>query len=355
MKKLFACFLALSLLCASSALAAEDLTGYAIADGNVAAVAFRDVTAPYSGTLASFDLSMGDTVEAGQTLMSYVTTTLYASENGVVRAVNIAKGDDAAAVTARYGGVVGIEPAHRLTIAATTVGAANHKANKIITLGETLYFRSTLTGREEGFGRVAAVSGTGYQVEITGGEFQVGETLSLYRKDTYATDDCVGKGAVSRRDDVLAQASGRVAAVLVQEGDTVMKGQALCELVSADAAPTRCDADVTAEAAGVLAAVSVQAGQQVWKGQVLCRIYLTDSLEVVADVDEMDLADLRVGDAVPVTLDTDKTKTLNGTVTEISALGVSKLNAAYYTVHVAIPAGSAQLGASASIYLKMGE
>ena len=40
-----------------------------------------------------------------------------------------------------------------------------------------------------------------------------------------------------------------------------------------------------------------------------------------------------------------------GTVTEISALGVTRQNAAYYTVHVSIPASSGRLGASASVYL----
>ena len=109
---------------------------------------------------------------------------------------------------------------------------------------------------------------------------------------------------------------------------------------------------MTASAAGVVATVAVNPGQQVWKGQLLCRIYLTDTLEVVADVDEMDLGTLKVGDTVPVTLDVNKAQVLNGTVTEISALGVTKQNAAYYTVHVSIPTGSGRLGASASIYLQ---
>ena len=53
-----------------------------------------------------------------------------------------------------------------------------------------------------------------------------------------------------------------------------------------------------------------------------------------------------------MTLDVNKAQVLNGTVTEISALGVTKQNAAYYTVHVSIPSGSGRLGASASIYLQ---
>ena len=42
---------------------------------------------------------------------------------------------------------------------------------------------------------------------------------------------------------------------------------------------------------------------------------------------------------------------LIATVTRISALGVSRQNAAYFTVRASIPAGSGPLGASASMYL----
>ena len=40
-----------------------------------------------------------------------------------------------------------------------------------------------------------------------------------------------------------------------------------------------------------------------------------------------------------------------GTVTEISALGVTRQNAAYYSVHVSIDDSSVMLGQSASVYL----
>ena len=53
MKKLASILLAVSLFAASPALAATELVGRPVADGVVAATRFVDVTAPYSGTLAS--------------------------------------------------------------------------------------------------------------------------------------------------------------------------------------------------------------------------------------------------------------------------------------------------------------
>ncbi len=345
-KRIPALLLALCMLLPLSAAAEkEDLTGRPIADGYVAAASFVDVTAPFSGTLTSFDLAAGDTVEAGQTLMGFVTTDLYATESGKLSALFADVGDDAQAVTNRYGGVLGIEPAHTLLLNATTSGAGSDEECKRLHLGETLYFKTA------GKGRVVAVSGETYQVEVLEGNCDLGDSVNLYRSDSYSSSLCVGKGTAARRDDALAQAQGRVVAVYAAEGDSVTKGDKLMSLVAADAAPDAHSADVVSPAAGVIANVAVQPGQQVAKGMLLCRVYLTAEIEAVAEVDEMDLGDLRVGDAIPVVLDVSDSVVLSGTVTEISALGTTKLNAAYFTVHVALPVGSGKLGASASVYL----
>lgn len=351
MKKVLCIILASSLMIAASALAAEDLSGRPLADGVVSAVNYLDVTAPMSGTLTAFELEAGDTVAAGQTLMGFVTTGVYATEDATVGAVFVEPGDDASAALARYGALMGLEPALSQQIQASTAGAYNDDANRTLHLGETLYFKSGKSSREEGYGRVVAVSGSQYTVDVLDGSFELNESFSLYRDDDYSQKDCVGKGAVVRRDPLPVQGSGRVAAVYVQEGQQVITGQLLLELVSADAEPQAFSPWVTAPQDSVVASVAVSPGQQVWKGQLLCRLYLTDALEVVAEVDEVDMGGLRVGDTLPVTLDMDPEQVINGTVTEISALGVTRQNAAYYTVHVSIPSGTCMLGASASVYL----
>lgn len=349
MKKLFSLMLALCLLAAVPALADTDLTGYAIANGNVTAAQFVDAVAPCSGTLSSFDLEAGDRVSAGDSLFTLLVNTLYATEDGTVGAIFAQQGDDAQAVMARYGGVIALEGGVSQQITATTNGAYNDEKNRTIHIGETLYFESAKSGHEEGTGRVVAVSDSGYVVDILTGSFDVKETLTLYRTDSYANKDCVGKGAVSRRAPVMLSGAGRVAEVLVSEGEQVVRGQALMTFLAQDADPDA-SATVSAPASGVVASVGVSPCQQVWKGALLARIYLTDSLEIVAQVDEIDLGSLRVGDVIPYTLDTDESQVYQGTVTEIASLGFTRQNAAYYTVHVSINT-SASLGASASIYL----
>lgn len=349
MKRILAFLLCALLLC-SSAAAESSFSDCAIANGTVQAVSFADVTAPYSGVLGSFDLAMGDSVTAGDQLFTMLTTTFYATEDGVIRGLFGAPGDDASALTARYGAVAALEPTQQLRIQASIVGAYDDEENRTIRPGETLYFRSSKGEKEEGYGRVISVSGRNYVVDVLDGEFEQGESLTLYRDDRYGKKDNVGKGSVIRRDPVLIQAQGRIAAMLVKEGDRVKAGAPLFTIMGYDA-DTDASPAISSPADGVVGSVAVAAGQQVWKGQLLARIYLTNQLEVVAEVDEIDLNGLRVGDRLSLTLDADADAVVTGTVTEISALGVTRQNAAYYTVHVCIPADTAMLGASASVYI----
>ena len=187
--------------------------------------------------------------------------------------------------------------------------------------------------------------------QILEGEFDIGETFTLYRKDNYENRESVGRGTVTRRNPAPLFSLGRVHELLVSDGDSVQANAPLMTLMSADADPGASPI-VTAPSDAIVGMVAVSPGQQVWKGQLLARLYLTDELEVVAEVDEIDLHGLRVGDRLPITLDVDEGTVLHGTVTEISALGVARQNAAYYTVHVSLQnSDRVLLGGSASVYL----
>ncbi len=350
MKKIIGAVLSVVLLacCFTVPAAAEtDLTKYAIANGTVQAASYEDVTAPCSGTLLSFDLDHGDTVEAGTPLFELMTAEVRAPEDGTVGWLFAEAGDSADTVMATYGAVMAIQPAVSQRMHCTYKDAANYEANKHLHVGDKLYFKS---GDEKGSGRVILVSGGNYEVEILSGRFKKDKLLDLFKDARCGKNDRVGKGKVYYRDDITVAASGRIAEILVAPGDSVKKGDVLLRTLSADAG-TDVVPVISAPSGGVIDLISVNPGQQIWKGQLLCRIWHAGDPEIVAQVDEMDLGDLRVGDRVPVTLDTDESRIMYGTVTEISALGVTRQNAAYYSVHVSIDDSSVMLGQSASVYL----
>ncbi len=335
-------------LTAVPAAAETDLSACSISNGTVQAARFEDVTAPCSGVLLPFDLSAGDAAEPGAVLFEMMTTRVTAPEDGIVRHVFVEAGDSADAAMATYGAVMAIEPARLERMHASYRTAPSDDEDCLhVHVGQPLWFKYDGV---YGTGAVIATSGSSYEVEILTGEYDIGEALSLYKNESYDYHNRVGEGIVYKRDDVTVAGSGVVAGVLVKPGDFVSKGETLFTLLPADADVGAVPA-VTAGTSGVVSAVTAVSGQQVWKGQMLARISRADSLEIVADVDEMDLNGLRVGDRVPVTLDTDEAEILTGTVTEISGLGVTRQNAAYYTVHLTVEKDGLMLGQSASVYL----
>ena len=351
MKKILSAALCLilmtGLLCVPAAAENPDLTGYSIANGTVQAATWDDVTAPYSGTILPFDWETGDAVESGATLFEMMTTDITAPEDGTVRYLFAKAGDSAEAAMATHGAVLAMQPSSLKRISCTYQGAYNRNKNKHLHVGDKVWFK---VGSDKGEGLVTAVKGNKYVVEITDGSFGVGKTANIFINSKRRNEDKCGTGKVYQRDDLTIAASGRIAEVLVAVGDKVQKGDVLLRVMSADA-DAGASPVIAAPSGGVVGTLAVSPGQQVWKGQLLCRVLHSDDPEIVAQVDEMDLGDLQVGDKLPVTLDTNESKVLTGTVTEISALGVTRQNAAYYTVRLSVPGSGLMLGQSASVYL----
>lgn len=338
-------------LTGSLALADTDLSAMNTATGEVEAVHTVDLVAPFSGTLKPFDVELGDRLKAGEALFELDTTRIYAPCDGKLGALFAAAGDDADALTRRYGGLAAIEPSENLILQATTTGAYDQAENKLLHVGEKLYFKNTSGKKTTGTGRVTAVTQDGYQVEILTGSPEVKESVNLYRDAFYTRESCVGKGTCAPADSVSVLGTGRVLKVHAAQGQSVRAGDLLFETVGADAAPDGLSAQIYAPSAGVMGAIAVQDGQQVYKGQLLCTIHDESALQVTADVDEMDLGALAVGDSLPVVFDRFPDTVYQGTVTSISAMGTVKQNASYYTVKLAVGGANLLLGMSATVYL----
>ena len=291
-----AAFAAALTLTASCALAAP-------ADAKIVAPNTEKLTAPFAGTLLPFDYETGDSVSAHETLFTLDTTPVYATQAGTVSAVFASVGDDASGVAAHYGALAVIEPKNALYIDASTDQAYNDADNRYIHAGETLYLKLS---NDKGTGVVTSVSGKKYTVEILSGSFDVDDTVRCFRESTTPSDSEVGRGKVTRYADVQVNAnSGRIAAVHVKPGDAVEVGDLLFELEDAQ----------------------------------LCEVADLSTLELSAEVDELDLNSIAVGDTLSYTLDAFDGETFTGTVTQIYSVGAKKQNATYFDVRITLPAG----------------
>ena len=328
-------------LCAACGLAAT-------ANAAIVAPETVKITAPFSGTLLPFDLTAGDEVSAGETLFTYDATPIYAAQDGIVAAVFAAPGDDAAGVSARYGAMAVIEPTRPLYIAASTAQAYDDDENRYLHAGETLYLKC---GSEKGTGRVTSVSGSSYVVEILTGSYDVGDTVRCFRESSMPSDSETGRGSVTRYADVSVAAEGRVAAVHVKAGDTVKTGDLLFEIVDSQC-PRGASLALAAPARGAVTLLNTLSGAQVYRGQLLCEIADLTRLELSAEVDELDLARISVGDTLSFTLDAYAGETFSGMVTAIRPIGTKKQNATYFDVRITLPAGKTLLpGMNATVTL----
>ena len=328
-----AAFAAALTLTASCALAAT-------ADAKIVAPNTEKITAPFAGTLLPFDYETGDSVSAHETLFTLDTTPVYATQAGTVSAVFASVGDDASGVAAHYGALAVIEPKNALYIDASTDQAYNDADNRYIHAGETLYLK---LGNDKGTGVVTSVSGKKYTVEILSGSFDVDDTVRCFRESTTPSDSEVGRGKVTRYADVQVNAnSGRIAAVHVKPGDTVEVGDLLFELVDAQS-EKNASRSIAASKDGVITSMNTASGAQVYRGQLLCEVADLSTLELSAEVDELDLNSIAVGDTLSYTLDAFDGETFTGTVTQIDSVGAKKQNATYFAVRITLPAGKTLL------------
>ena len=305
----------------------------ATANASIVAPETAKVTAPFAGTLRPFDWTAGDAVSAGDVLFEIDTIPVYASQAGTVAAVLAGVGDDADGVIARHGALAVIEPELALYIDADTRDAYDDDDNKYLHAGETLYLKC---GNEKGEGRVTSVNGSDYIVEILSGAYDVGDTVRCFRESAMPSDSETGRGKVRRYPDASVLGAGRVAKVHVQPGDKVAAGDLLFEMIDAlsakDASPV-----ITAPVSGAVTLMPAMSGAQVYRGMLLCEIANLSALELSAEVDELDLTSIRVGDVLTYTLDAYGEKAFTGTVTEIRPIGAPRQNATYFDVRITVP------------------
>ena len=189
MKRFAAWLLAACLACG--------ITSAAMADNSYVGTITAGETVPvqvsYGGRLSGITKSAGQLVSEGESLAEVEATLNFAPVEGTISGMYLQAGDKTEDVTERYGASLYIEPTNRYIIKATSDKAYNSSENKYIHLGERVYLKCVTDGSHKGTGMVAALTEDGYQIEVTGGDFYIGEKVDAYRKSDYARESCVGQ------------------------------------------------------------------------------------------------------------------------------------------------------------------
>ena len=296
MKKWCMLLLAAALLM-PAACAETELTGTVQAGRTFA------VQAAYGGTVVDIAAQTGDLLAADDVLLTLSGEKIYAPLDGVATAVFAGQGDDASAMTQRYGSAVAIESKQKFTVYMTAEESYNVSDTKRMSVGETIYLRCSKDGTHRGVGVITAVDDLTYTVEITGGQFSNGEVVYAGRVEGFVKSQRVGIGTVIASDVQQISADGTVVNCYISAGDSVESGQLLMEVATG----TPCGQDwnggaVAPGEAGIVLSLSAQQGGSVQQGQVVAVLADPEDLRVEVDVSEADLPVIAVGDTVTICL-----------------------------------------------------
>ena len=321
MRRMFAGLLtlAIALALASGAMAAgEPVLTY---EGTVVGAKTIPVSVPYGGQIGEINLRAGDWVQAGDVLTELTATKNFAPIEGTVVGLQATEGDGTESVSERYGAVLYIEPTHRYTVSANSEKAFNNSETRFLHLGERVYLTCASDGSHQGTGFIATFTENGYTVEVTGGEFYLGEKVDIFRTEERAKESNLGRGTVSRANPVAVKGSGSLLRLHVQNGDYVERGELLFETVEGVLdgmyAP---GPKVVSTVTGVVSSVEKNEGDTASKGDALIKVIPQNSFQVQFEMPEADLFTLSVGQKVNMELywDNEVGRYYPGEITSIS-------------------------------------
>ena len=295
------------------------------------------VFAPMGGQLGDFSWQAGDTVQEGDSAFNILPAQVRAQSDGVIAGLRARQGDMAGAVMAQYGALCYINREDVWQIEATITSTADKVETRDVVIGQTLRVqRGTGDDKARGEGIVIARTDKSFILEIERGDFDIEDSVRVYlgsSKDNARVDQ-IGTGKIVRPASLPVAGEGIVASVLVKEGDSVKRGQPLFTLDSASARYESGD-EIRPEAlfpySGIVASVLVQPGQFVQQGQALMTILPEGSLEAALEVDELDIAGIRIGDTLRVSVDAYADERA-GTVVSVNPLGRVTLDTTKFIV-----------------------
>ncbi len=346
--------------------------------GTVVSSKTISVNAPFGGLVDAIDLRKGDPVRIGDPVATIRTTKVFAEMDGTVSGIFAREGDQTEGITERYGAVMYIEPVNRYVVSATTEKAYNSSETRYIHIGERVYLACTKDGTHVGTAVVTNIGGesssgsssgesssgssanyTSYKLEVTSGDFYMGETVGIYRDSAHSSNMRIGRGTIQQNSAVAVKGTGSVLKMHVQVGDTVERGEVLFETVEGvlDGLYAM-DNVIYAPMNGIVATVEATQGSAVEKNGKLITIYPEEALQIAVKVSELDLKEIHEGDRVSIEFewDMDGTRQVPGVVSSISRVGeerTDKNSDAEYTAYVDFaPDDTVRLDMTVSVYTK---
>lgn len=161
---------------------------------------------------------------------------------------------------------------------------------------------------------------------------RAGTEYELYQVDTGTitrTVSGLGKVTALNKEIVFAPSGGQITSLNVALGDSVSKGDVLLR--------TAAGVEVKAPFDGEVTALFVKENEWINPGTRLAEVTDYHNLEVIAQVDELDIAKIAKGQAAAIDINALEDEELTGSITSIAREGVLQGGVTTFSVKVSIP------------------
>jgi multidrug efflux pump subunit AcrA (membrane-fusion protein) len=349
--------------------------------GTLTPISSESVTAGAAATVLTVDKKTGDTVAAGDVIMTLESSEIDEQLDTLETELSqinsrLASSDQEASslyVTAGAAGEVkGIVAAEGDVVDGKSYLCyiSTDGKMRVSVTGETEVAKySAVTvkvGDDEVDGVVMAVNGKTFEAVIDDNSYEIGTEATVYD----ASGAQLGTGKLELNEYAIVTGSyGVIDSILVDENDTVSRTSKLFELE--DGAPSssymslreqkedlldqiadlEAQKTITADYDGSVASISAAAGNEVAAGDALCTLTGSSGYTLSLSVDEMDIDSVSIGQTATITLDAID-GTFEGEVTNISYEGSTSGSVTTYSVTVKvdyIDGSHAGMSASAEI------
>lgn len=279
MKHILAVFLCIALCCTGIA-SAESFSGTVVSTKDV------HLISPGEGLLESLHLTLGQTLENGESVGNIGVTAVYATQDGTVSLVRSQVGDKV------DGPVLELTPVSLYRIVSSSADAYSAPETSVIHGGEILQIRCTADRTHLAIGKVANVNGTSFDVFTTAGELYIGEVVNLYRDPDYAYESKVGVGTVVEASLETYSATGYLQTLRVQEGDHVERGQLLYTYSSNSTTV------LTSPVNGIVSSIESQPGDKVKQDDTIATLADLEGLRITFAIPETMVYLVHTGDTL---------------------------------------------------------
>ncbi len=334
----------------------------------------QDVTLGYAVTVTDVQVEAGDTVTAGQTLMSIDTDALQTTIETLETELSSTE-SEIASLSDSYSSTMYIKMPQYARIKEVYMEAgqyiqdvmAQHGAIALLSLDGWMYVETpAVEGMEIGTtlkvkiarvtldGTVRALDNGIATISFSDAYGQEGdEVVMTYKGQEIGT----ATAHIHMPYKLTTNEQGYIHSVFIEPNDRKWQGNRVCYLINVPVSDSyqkllntrakqsaqltemnalKAAGVITAPADGIVASITTASTVEQEANSVLASLYVGDDKEMIVTVDELDIISVAVGQEVSLAMDAITDKTYSGTVSKVSQIGTATSGVTVYDVTLTI-------------------